>query len=66
MRREPGGPVYDRMEPEIRWINFSIEDLTSGNPQNHSILALEYLYAHYQGEKYDRESNLLTHGRVEC
>jgi hypothetical protein len=65
MRREPGGPVYDRMEPDIRGINFSIKDLTESNPQNYSILALEYLYAHYQGDKYERESNLLTLGRVE-
>lgn len=55
LRREPGGSVYDCEEPNIRGITFSVKPTTEDDPHDYSVLAFEFLYAHFQGEKYSRE-----------
>jgi hypothetical protein len=56
VRREPGGPVYDREEPNVREIIFPSKVVAEGDPHDDSVVALEFLYNHFQGEKYKRES----------
>lgn len=47
--------MFDCEEPNIREINFKAEVITEGDPRDSSVMALEMLYVHFQGEKYSRE-----------
>jgi len=55
MRRAINGPVTERLEPADDILTFPLDDPdgTKGvyNRDNRPIL-IEYLYVHYQGEKY--------------
>jgi hypothetical protein len=59
VRREPGGPVYDREEPNTREIHSSLDALLEGDTHSSSVTALEGLYTHFQYEKYSSESDYL-------
>lgn len=58
MRRAINGPVTERLEPPQEILTFPLDDHegTSGtyNRDNRPLL-IEFLYVHYQGEKYSRE-----------
>jgi hypothetical protein len=58
MRRATNGPVTERLEPADDILTFPLDDPngTKGayNRDNRPIL-IEYLYVHYQGEKYSCE-----------
>lgn len=63
MRRAVNGPVTERVEPPDEIVTLPLDDLegTGGTyHRDNRPYLLEYLYVHYQGEKYTRRFSFLT------
>jgi len=58
MRRAINGPVTERVEPPDDIITYPLDDLEGSKGEytrDNRPFLLEYLYVHYQGEKYRRK-----------